>query len=287
MPNISKGRLLTLQIEVPDLPAQKEFAAGVTEIRAMEAEQAISRRRLDDLFQSLLHRAFTGELSQGADVSVEVSFEPTGPQQHATAVRYSKGIMYRRAALDCYLITALKGDKNLGRTKIEKISHLAEYHCGIDLERVPLRDAAGPNDYQSRLKVESLAKRYKWYFTRTRAGEVKVDYVVGPEISRSRRTAENFLGAHKSAVDALLSLMRPLDTKQSEIIATLYAAWNDFLLAGKTPTDDELITEVRHNWHPDKLRIPADRWVKALAWMRKNQLVPRGIGKPTVRSTPV
>jgi hypothetical protein len=32
------------------------------EIRALEAEQAASRRRLNDVFQSMLHRAFTGEL---------------------------------------------------------------------------------------------------------------------------------------------------------------------------------------------------------------------------------
>ncbi len=62
MPNISKGRLLTLPIEVPPLSLQKEFAARVSEIRAMQAEQAASRRRLDDLFQSMLHRAFNGEL---------------------------------------------------------------------------------------------------------------------------------------------------------------------------------------------------------------------------------
>jgi hypothetical protein len=30
----------------------------VTGIRAMEAEQAGSRKRLDDLFQAMLHRAF-------------------------------------------------------------------------------------------------------------------------------------------------------------------------------------------------------------------------------------
>jgi hypothetical protein len=37
-------------------------SACVTEIRAMDVEQASSRRRLDDLFQSILHRAFNGEL---------------------------------------------------------------------------------------------------------------------------------------------------------------------------------------------------------------------------------
>ncbi len=34
----------------------------VTEIHAMQVEQTASRRRLDELFQSMLHRAFQGEL---------------------------------------------------------------------------------------------------------------------------------------------------------------------------------------------------------------------------------
>ena len=62
MPNISKKRLVTLQIEVPPFSLQKEFAARVEETRAMQSEQAARRKRLDDLFQSMLHRAFNGEL---------------------------------------------------------------------------------------------------------------------------------------------------------------------------------------------------------------------------------
>ena len=41
---------------------QQEFTQRVTEIRQMEAGQAASRKRLDELFQSMLHRAFEGEL---------------------------------------------------------------------------------------------------------------------------------------------------------------------------------------------------------------------------------
>ena len=41
------------------LKLQKELVARVSDIRAM---QAISRRCLDDLFHSLLHRTFQGEL---------------------------------------------------------------------------------------------------------------------------------------------------------------------------------------------------------------------------------
>ncbi len=62
MKNISKPKVMTLEVPVPPLTLQKEFAARVSEIRAVQAEQATSRRRLDDLFQSLLHRTFNGEL---------------------------------------------------------------------------------------------------------------------------------------------------------------------------------------------------------------------------------
>jgi hypothetical protein len=41
---------------------QNEFATRVTEIRALAAVQAASRQRRENLFQSLLHRAFNGEL---------------------------------------------------------------------------------------------------------------------------------------------------------------------------------------------------------------------------------
>jgi hypothetical protein len=41
---------------------QKEFAARVTEIRAVQTGQAASRTRLENLFESMLHRAFNGEL---------------------------------------------------------------------------------------------------------------------------------------------------------------------------------------------------------------------------------
>jgi type I restriction enzyme, S subunit len=47
---------------LPPLILQRQFAARVAEIRTLEADQAASRRRLDDLFQSMLHRAFNGEL---------------------------------------------------------------------------------------------------------------------------------------------------------------------------------------------------------------------------------
>ena len=60
--SINMRQLRAIPIPVPPLPLQQEFARRVTEIRALEAAQAASRLRLENLFQSMLHRAFNGEL---------------------------------------------------------------------------------------------------------------------------------------------------------------------------------------------------------------------------------
>ena len=59
---ITLGTLRRLPVLIPPLLLQKKFAERVTEFRELEAGQAVRRLRLDDLFQSMLHRAFNGEL---------------------------------------------------------------------------------------------------------------------------------------------------------------------------------------------------------------------------------
>ena len=54
--------LKDIKIPLPIPTLQKKFAQWVTEIRELEAQETASRKRLDNLFQSMLHRAFNGEL---------------------------------------------------------------------------------------------------------------------------------------------------------------------------------------------------------------------------------
>jgi restriction endonuclease S subunit len=62
LPRISQETLHRIEIPLPPLTLQTQFAQRVTEIRAMESAQATSRTHLDALYQSMLHRAFNGEL---------------------------------------------------------------------------------------------------------------------------------------------------------------------------------------------------------------------------------
>ncbi len=61
-PHLNSTQVSDTPFLCPPLPLQREFASRVTEIHEIKTQQAASRERLDALFQSMLHRAFRGEL---------------------------------------------------------------------------------------------------------------------------------------------------------------------------------------------------------------------------------
>jgi len=80
--------------------------------------------------------------------------------------------------------------------------------------------------------------------------------------------------------DRLLDMFLKFDLEHSEIVATLYAGWNNLLLDGKTPSDEEIVYESRENCPKRKLGIERESFFKVLNWMRKKEigLIPSGNG---------
>jgi type I restriction enzyme S subunit len=150
----------------------------------------------------------------------------------------------------------------------------------VDLGGKYQRAAAGPLDADNLYKLESLAGKRGW-FTKHNRGAEGYFYRPGPEIERRVRAAESILGERRERMDRLLDLMGRVNTEQAEVLATVFAAWNDFLLDGRQPADGEIVEEVRTNWHLTKARFSPDRLRRALVWMRENDFVPTGIGPRT------
>ena len=97
--------------------------------------------------------------------------------------------------------------------------------------------------------------------------------------------SENHSGSFakfESEIDKLIDFIKPMKTSQVERIATLFAAWNDFILDGiSDPTDDQIITEVMTNWTPNKANTQRETWQGTLKKMRKNGITPKGVGLHT------
>ncbi len=85
----------------------------------------------------------------------------------------------------------------------------------------------------------------------------------------------------KNRVNQLLALFLKFDLERAEIVATVYAAWNNLIITGNThPTEMEIVQEARYNWSDRKLTLEESWFYNAIQWMRKEDinLVPVGYG---------
>lgn len=167
---------------------------------------------------------------------------------------------------------------NLSHIKCEKIAHLVEYHLQIPLGRQPVKDAAGPDDYPHLKKIEHRAKMANYFAIQKR--DIGYFYSSTKNSDKAIEKFQSALSAEKNKqLDDLIALFLKFDLEVSEIIATTYAGWNNLILNGNAnPSDEEIVYESREKWSERKLKIARERFFKAIAWMRKNEIVPTGYG---------
>lgn len=284
MPKINQDTVTCTLIPLPPLAEQKviveKVEALMTTCRTLEAEIEHVRTHAAHLLQAVLREAFSG---QPVVQRVNDKLAPATTNVISFLVRIANisatdlhaGILARAYQ---YHEQNPKHLIHFGHVKAEKIAHLVEAHLGIDLERRPVKAAAGPNDYPHLKKVESRAKKANWFVVRQQKADGAYVFHKERGFDALLGKTTKALGARATEVDTLIKLLLPLDTRQAEIVATLYAAWNNLLLLGRTPSDEDIVYEARENWHVSKLEIERAKFFKGLEWMRKQGLVPVGRG---------
>ena len=196
-----------------------------------------------------------------------------------SAFAKQESLELRRGAVASYLVQQLSDQPTFGRVMFQKLLYLTEAHLGVDLGGRYERRAAGPHAPRALREVEALAEENGWFSSRKEDG--RYVYTPGPEVSERLAAATTLLGGRREELDRLIAIFGHRRTEIAEVVATLFAAWNDFLLDGHTPTDDEIVAELHTNWHERKRTFSADRLRQALDWMRDKNIVPVGRGPRT------
>ena len=190
-----------------------------------------------------------------------------------------------RNAVACYTIKQMQNKPSFGRTQAVKLLYLAQNHAGLGLDLQFERKAAGPL-VQWIYDFERQGEREQWFTVSEKSiaiGKTKVEYQVKSAIAKPSGFMEKLCSAdQRKELDRVLTLFADRNTEEAEIIATLFAVWNDFLIDGISPDDAQIIKEVRENWHESKARFSPAELTKWLNWMRSNRLVPKGIGSQTI-----
>jgi hypothetical protein len=258
----------------------RDYATETSDARLLEMLETVaaSLRVVKDEFLHLV----ISQLDYFGDASLVPS-----KLELPSRTRFEKALC-RRLAVAGLLVDRLQNDPNFGRTKLAKVFYLADAHEALDLETSYVRETAGPLDarsfYNPQFGIEGLAQKHGIFETsqlKTRAAKDIYKYKCTLPSEKLREFADQHLGQKATRVVKIADDCSALSTDQSEIIATLYACWNDFLLKRRSPTDDEIVTEFLYHWHHKKSRFSRTRLMSALKWMRSKKLIPQGRGKAT------
>lgn len=301
--NINVAYLEKLQIPCPSIKEQnqivQEIESRLSVCDKIEETIEIALSKSEALRQSILKKAFEGRLLSEAELeSIRNHPDYESARGLLARIKNEKGQTSTtlsqkqtikpavstdiHAGLIAKIIKAHQDNgymEKLSHVKCEKIAHLVEFHIGVALGREPVKDAAGPDDYPHLKKVEYRAIKAGYFIIDPKS--IGHSYLAGRNIDKAiKKFEESIEEPQNNKVNDLINLFLKFNLEQSEIVATLYAAWNNLLLAGKEPDGEEIVYEARENWSSRKLNIDRDRFFKALEWMRQKDisLVPRGVG---------
>lgn len=229
---------------------------------------------LEEYKKSLIYEYITGKKEVTGSKSEEniVVTIPVFPAVFkASSKRFAQAVLMSKI-LDT-------SNNNKGRVKLEKTLYTIEHHIGFDFETEYTREAAGPLD-KSLYKCEAIiSRKNRWFNINT--NNRGVSYRPAKDIQKYKNYYNNYFADYNAEIERIIGIFDDFSTDQAEIIATLYGAWNDFVIDKKTFTDEDVVNEVLNNWHDSKKRFPKDVWLRAMDNMRTFKLVPKGYGKHT------
>jgi len=188
-----------------------------------------------------------------------------------------------RTLLAAEITHQLHSQRTFGQRKLQKVIYLAEHSAKLPaIQGEYLRDAAGPHDRRLMNTVECEMRNHQWY-ERIEREAVGHAYRPLPQAGQHRQAYTSAWSAtERTTIETVIELMRDWNTDRCEMTVTLYAAWNDFVLEGRSVTDESIVNEVMHSWNDTKLRFGKAEWLSVLADMKKHKiLIPTGFGKRT------
>ncbi len=278
-PGLNRNEAYLLVIAVPPRKEQHRIVAKIDELMALcdSLEQQIdaNTNKQAELLSALIHMQSQGNIKNA-------------PQPAALSKAQVIDLTTYRAAIGCYAIKKLANAQYFGRTAAAKVMYLAQAHVGLELGLKPEREAAGPLDtWIYDFEQQGQSKRWFEVQEKTLAGEKKKkEYRCLPALSESAAQAEDMMSSdQKAEFDRLIYALVDKTTEQVEIIATLFAVWNDFLIDGVQPTDEKIIKDLRQNWHDRKARFSPSDLQPWLSWLRQEKFVPRGLSPRTVQQS--
>ena len=229
----------------------------------MEETISQSLQQAEALRQSILKKAFEGKLV--ATDTIE------------TIKQTAKVIPLERKVLAGKIIHLLHDDKYFGLTKFQKILYLVENFAEVPFETNFIQERAGPYDKEFTIAFRKEMQEKDWLQEEQKGNITK--FIPGDSIGSLIKNYAVYFREKGKQIVFVIQQLKDKSTHDAELIATLYAVWNNRLIRKKS-VKIELLVEDFFNWSAKKKEeFQPEEVVSTYKWMKKIKFIPSGFGK--------
>lgn len=262
---------LNFVLPVPPLDEQRKIGEFLDKQCAKIDDLIIEKQSLIDDLESY-KKSFIYEVVTGKRRIAE-------PDQMTIAVLSPDILRYQKALLMLRILDLL-GNKARGRIHLQKCMFAAECLLNIPFQTQYIRYDHGPYDLHL-ADYETVLCDSGWFNIQKGS---HVTYQKSRHFAEGLKEYMNVFSDIDEKLKHIVAFLKPMKTTQAERVATLLAAWNDFIIDGIShPTDKEIINEVMSNWTPNKANPQYSTWQDTLTKIRKNRFIPSGFGIHTLK----
>lgn len=267
--NIGIASIKKFRLSLPALKEQQNIVQNLESRLSVcdKLEETIitSLQQAEALKQSILKKAFEGKL-----------IKADKPPEQAKIISIESKDSWQRKVLAGHIIYAFQKGGYIGRTKLQKILYLCEQHAQLDFDTQYVKEAAGPLDSKFLYSFLNEGKQKKW-IEETPVGN-GFKYEPSSSISELTTDYPKYFRSSSSKINFVIKLLKDTDTDAAELIATIYAIWNNYLIIGSDLHFSQLIPEV-YKWSETKTKFTGNKIIKTWNWMKGAGLIPNGHGK--------
>ena len=276
VPHLFQRDIKMIYLAIPPIEEQNKIVKFLN-IKCNEIDSLIKNKEriiieLEAYKKSLIYECVTGKKEVGSNKLLNKNI--------STGIKVKcKDNIFAQSILLCKIIEELS-KYNLGRVKAEKALYLIEKYVGFDFSNNYVREKAGPLA-EPIYKCETIiSKSNKW--VKVKNVNKHIEYEILPDFNKYKKYYNNYYSSYDDKIEKIIEIIKDCSTDKAEMIATLYASWNYFIIKKEKISNLKIVRDVRENWNDTKKRFDEKKWLDVLEEMKQIGLTPKGNGNLTI-----
>ncbi|MES2760672.1 MAG: restriction endonuclease subunit S [Bacteroidota bacterium] len=276
---ISGGTLKTIKICLPKKEIIKSYTAKVESIFDRQNLLEIENQQLSELRDWLLPMLMNGqvavcEVEKAVNEKMAIAAEPEVTYEKSSIVKLpipETKKSFAKQVLAGKIMSLFREEKEFTDIKFQKIQYLAEHIAEADLNLNYYRKMAGPYDNVFMHTVYSNMKNNKWFEDR------KKNFKPLAKVNDVDKYYQTYFSTAETKLNKLFNLLKNASEAHSEVIATVYAIWNNLLINGETPANSKIVKQF-FEWSTRKEKYTQKQIIDTIKWLKDKGFEPTGFG---------